>query len=36
MPDVRLFVALKGFAAGPDGFLPVVRSVLAGLADHGP
>ena len=27
-------VHLKDFASGPDGFLPFVRSVLAGLADY--
>ena len=29
-------VHLKDFASGPDGFLPFVRSVLAGLADYEP
>jgi hypothetical protein len=27
-------IHLKDFASGPDGFLPFVRSVLAGLADY--
>ena len=27
-------VHMKDFASGPDGFLPFVRSVLAGLADY--
>jgi hypothetical protein len=29
-------VHLKDFASGPDGFLPFVQSVLAGLADYQP
>jgi hypothetical protein len=32
----RTTVHMKDFASGPDGFLPFVRSVLAGLANHEP
>jgi hypothetical protein len=34
LPSDKTTVHLKDFASGPDGFLPFVRSVLAGLADY--